>query len=288
MLSSEKMMARKRGFCLGLFLIVLILGAAPFVYAQERDIVAEEEAAVKEGGITFFGLLKAGGFIMWPIALGSVAMVALIIEHGITLQTKKILPPAFEESVKNMIREQRLEEARQFCDESAAPIARITKEALGKLSYGREATEQVVGDVGSREVLALNRKISWLSVIGVLEPMLGLLGTVTGMIAAFQVISAGGAGKPALLAKGVSEALITTAAGLTVAIPAMLGHFIFKNIVQKLNVNIEIFSTNLIDFLFGTQEEVPVSGQQAKKSLGMEEPAAAGEKEERPEETKEG
>ena len=217
--------------------------------------------------------------MMWPIGLGSLAMIALIMEHSLSLQFKKLFPPAFEESVRNMINEQKLEEARQFCDENPSPVARITKEALGKLSHGREETEKTIGDVGSREIFAMNRRISWLSIIGVLEPMLGLLGTVIGMIQAFQVIASGGAGKPALLARGVSVALITTAAGLTVAIPAMLAHFIFKNKVQGAGAGIETYSTNLLDFLFGTQEDVPVSKVEGKDVLEDDSETPAEEKE---------
>ncbi len=214
----------------------------------------QEEGAEEAAGMTFLGLIKAGGMLMVPILLGSVAVVALTIEHALTLQFKKVVPEEFKKGIKEIIKEKKLDIAKvkNLCGTGAAnPVSRIVLGALEKVGHGRKVVEETVSDIGSREVLSMQRKISWLSIVAVVSPMLGLLGTVTGMIRAFQQIVVVGTGKPSLLAQGVSEALITTASGLMVAIPAMLAYFIFKHRVQGITVAIEGFSTDFIDGLYG-------------------------------------
>lgn len=233
---------------IGYMVLLLLMGC---VFGGIVPSYAEDAAAAGAKGQTFWGLMVAGGICMWPIMLGSVAMVALIIEHIVTLQFKKIVPQKLISNIHQHLTENRIDEVKALVDKGENPISRIAKAGLEKAGHGREIITEIVGETGSREVLAMNRKISWLSIIAVLEPMFGLLGTVTGMITAFNVIAAGGAGKPALLAKGVSEALITTAAGLIIGIPAMLIHFIFKNKVQRLTVAIETFATDFVDLISG-------------------------------------
>ena len=266
-----------RRICVYVMLMAVSIAAISISYGQEE---AEEEA----GGMTFLGLIKSGGFIMVPILLGSVAMVALSIEHALTLQFKKVVPEEFKKGIKEVIKEKQIDMAKvkslsgkrtvplltqillrvgrkgkgieeTESDIGASPVSRIVLAALEKVGHGRKVVEETISDIGSREVLSMQRKISWLSIIAVVAPMLGLLGTVTGMIRAFQQIVVSGTGKPSLLAQGVSEALITTAAGLIVAIPAMLAHFMFKHRVQGITVAIESFSTDFVDDLYSSKGE---------------------------------
>ena len=228
--------------------LLLLIGC---VFGGIVPSYAEDVAAAEAKGQTFWGLMVSGGIWMWPIMLGSVAMVALTIEHIVSLQFKKVVPQKLISDIHEHLKGNRLEDVKNLVEGQQNSVSRIVQAGLEKAGHGREVITEIVSDTGSREVLGMHRKISWLSIIAVIEPMLGLLGTVTGMIAAFNVIAAGGAGKPALLAKGVSEALITTAAGLIVGIPAMVLHFIFKNKVQRLTVAIETFATDFVDLLSG-------------------------------------
>ncbi len=237
---------------IGYMVLLLLMGC---VFGGIVPSYAEDAAAAGAKGQTFWGLISAGGIWMWPIMLGSVAMVALTIEHIVSLQFKKVVPQKLISDVHEHLKGNRLEDVKNLVEGRQDSVSRIVQAGLEKAGHGREVITEIVADIGSREVLAMNRKISWLSIIAVIEPMLGLLGTVTGMISAFNVIAAGGAGKPALLAKGVSEALITTAAGLIVGIPAMILHFIFKNKVQRLTVAIETFATDFVDLLSRSEKK---------------------------------
>ncbi len=233
--------------------LILLIG---FVLRGIGPSYAQQETPQPEvKGMTFWGTMVAGGICMWPIMLGSVAMLALTIEHIVTLQIKKVAPQKLISDIHQHLKENRLEDVKNLVEGRQNPIAKIVRGGLEKAGHGREVISETVADIGSREVLGMQRKISWLSIIAVIEPMLGLLGTVTGMITAFNVIAAGGAGKPALLAKGVSEALITTAAGLIIGIPAMVLHFIFKNKVQSITVAIETFATDFVDLLSGGEKK---------------------------------
>ena len=189
---------------------------------------------------------------MLPMSLGLVAALTLIFEHLWNIQFVKLVPQKHGNALLEKAGEKNLDEIKNLCAGKSDFFSKVVSACSEKFSHGKEVIEKIIGETGAREILALQRKISWLAIIAVLEPMMGLLGTVTGMIGAFNVIAAGGAGKPALLAKGVSEALITTAWGLIIAVPVMLIQFIFKTKVQRITVALETFATDFVDLL--TQE----------------------------------
>lgn len=175
-----------------------------------------------------------GGPVMIPIALCSLVALTVFIERMISLRRVKIAPPGFLAGVQSALRGRAgRREARALCERTDAPLARICLAGLAKLGEPREIIEKHVREAGEREVIRLRRHLRSLSVIGSIAPLLGLLGTIFGMITAFQTVAASGEalGKTELLAKGIYEALITTAAGLIVAIPVVLAyHFVSARI----------------------------------------------------------
>lgn len=237
---------------------IMVLGT--FIYGQEKPPATDTAAAAGAPGAeapppkpqTLWGLYLAGGMFMWPMSMGLVAALTLIFEHFWNIQFVKLVPQKHGGALIEKAKEKNADEIKALCEGKNDIFSTVVSATLDKISHGKDVIEKILGDVGSREILALQRKISWLAIIAVLEPMMGLLGTVAGMIAAFNVIAAGGAGKPALLAKGVSEALITTAWGLIIAVPVMLIQFIFKTKVQRITVALETFATDFVDALAGT------------------------------------
>lgn len=175
-----------------------------------------------------------GGPVMVPIALCSLVALTVFIERMVSLRRARIAPPGFLAGVQGALRGRGgRREARALCERTDTPLARICLAGLVKLGESREVIEKHVREAGEREVIRLRRYLRLLSVIGSIAPLLGLLGTIFGMITAFQTVAASGEalGKTELLAKGIYEALITTAAGLIVAIPVVLAyHFVSARI----------------------------------------------------------
>lgn len=185
--------------------------AAPPVEAVE---------ATKE---SMFSLIRKGGPVMIPLAIGSILALALGIERFISLRKEKIIPPAFMTLLMEAwSKDSSGKQAAAYCDLVNGPVGHIFKAGLLRIGKGDEAVEKAIEDAGYREADKMKRSLRGLSVIASVSPLLGLLGTVYGMISAFQTASAVGMGKADVLAKGIYEALVTTAAGLTIAIPVLL------------------------------------------------------------------
>jgi biopolymer transport protein ExbB len=174
---------------------------------------------------TLFSLIVKGGPIMIPLGLCSVIGLAIAVERMIGLSHDRIVPPGFIDGLKQSFGrgdDADIAKAIRFCEESATPVGRIFEAGLLSLPLGATGVEKAIEDAGGREVNKLKRSIRGLAVVGSISPLLGLLGTVYGLISVFQSASLGGMGKADVLAKGIYEALVTTAAGLTVAIPVVL------------------------------------------------------------------
>lgn len=168
-------------------------------------------------------LIQRGGFVMYPILLCSLAALAVFFERLWTLRRQRLIPDGFTKAVQEKVREGNIREALALCDSNAhLPMARIAKAALTHHDEGPEMIRFIVAEVGGQEATRLEKYQRVLGTVAYLTPLLGLLGTVSGMITAFNVISSSSVGDPSLLAGGISEALITTFAGLSVAIPTVI------------------------------------------------------------------
>ena len=184
-------------------------------------------------------LVKSGGWLMAPIILCSIAAMAIIVERLWSLQRERVVPEdlvahAWQWATTGELTEERIQALRE-----GSPLGRILAAGLASRDLDREFMKESIEEVGRHVAHELERYLSALGTIAAITPLLGLLGTVIGMIKVFAVITAQGVGEPRMLAGGISEALITTAAGLTVAIPSLLFHRVLRGRVDELVVTME-------------------------------------------------
>lgn len=163
----------------------------------------------------------------------SVIMVTLIVQNVMTLKPSKLCPPPLIQSLQQSINAGNYQEAWETCRQNSNYLANVMKGALTRIGRGKEATEDAIAEMGLREATILRTRNSYLSVIGVVSPMIGLLGTVIGMMGAFAVLGATGISNPQALAARIGEVLMATASGLFIAIPAFIAYYVFRNMSQK-------------------------------------------------------
>jgi len=199
-----------------------------------------------------FEIIKAGGWVMIPILLCSVVAVAIIGERLWALQRKKVCPQHLVPQVWQWVKNNQLEGVHIAGLMKDSPLGRILAAGLINRHQDRAIMKESIEDVGRHVVFDLERYLNTLGTIAAVSPLLGLLGTVTGIIRSFNVISgAEGMGSPALLAGGISEALITTAAGMMVAIPSLICYRYFRGRVDELVVYMEQEALKLVEILHG-------------------------------------
>jgi len=186
---------------------------------------------------------------MYPILFCSVLALAIALERSWSLRRGRVISPAVLSEITDYLREGSLKECIGLCRESSSPMTNIILAALANVSKGRDEIREAIEDAGRHEVPHLERYLNWLSTVASVAPLLGLLGTVMGMIKVFNVISTQGPGNPNALANGISEALLTTAAGLTVAIPAFVLYNHFVNKADKLIIEMEKNSLILLEMI---------------------------------------
>ena len=161
-------------------------------------------------------------------------MVALVVEHLLSIRRKTLMPPGLAEEVHGLIAEQKFQQAQQSCRMNPSYLGRVLGAGLSEVSLGYSSVEKAMEDTGVEQSSRLFRKIEYLSVIGTLAPMLGLLGTVWGMILAFVEFESKANPQVSELAPGIYKALITTLLGLGVAVPALAAFAIFRNRIDEL------------------------------------------------------
>jgi biopolymer transport protein ExbB len=198
--------------------------------------------------------MHAGGWLMWPIAACSVVATALVIERSLTLRRSRIMPENLVTRIWQMHRQgqlspERIEEIRE-----ASPLGRMLAAGLANRNHSREVMKEAISDAGRHVVAELERYLNTLGTIASVTPLLGLLGTVFGMIDIFGVIMSAGTGNAPVLAGGISKALITTAAGLSVAIPTLMFHRFFDSKVGKLAIDMEQQALRLVEIIKGERE----------------------------------
>lgn len=202
-----------------------------------------------------FELVQAGGWLMLPIILSSIVAVAIVAERFWTLRRKRILPQGLVSAVikldrQNKMSRKQIEEIRE-----SSPLGRVLSSGLANLEHPREIMKQALEETGRQVVLELERFLNALGTIASITPLLGLLGTVIGMIKVFSVITTQGVGDPGILAGGISEALVTTAAGLAVAIPSLMFYRYFRAHVDELALEMEDEALKMVEVIHGEREE---------------------------------
>mgnify|MGYP006291807735 CR=1 FL=1 len=197
-----------------------------------------------------FEIIFKGGILMWPILACSVVGLAITIERFFALRRATIDTREFMDTMRQVLRQNRIQEAVEICDETDAPVARIMKAGILKHDRGKEDIREAIEDAGHLEIPRLERYLSALATCANIAPLLGLLGTVSGMIKAFaQIQNKRGQVNPSDLAEGISNALVTTAAGLTVAIPMLVVYNYFVARVDNMVVEMEVSSSELVELL---------------------------------------
>ncbi|MFN2287269.1 MAG: MotA/TolQ/ExbB proton channel family protein [Chromatocurvus sp.] len=194
-------------------------------------------------------LVTAGGWLMVVIIASSVVAVAICIERLYTLNPRRIAPPHLLSSVWRRLKAGDMDTAALSELRRASPLGRILAAGLVNSHHGREVMKESIEESAAHVVHDLERYLNTLGTIAAIAPLLGLLGTVVGMIRVFAEIMARGTGNASALAGGISEALITTAAGLTVAIPALVMHRYFTGRIDEIVIGLEQEAIKLVDAL---------------------------------------
>lgn len=196
-------------------------------------------------------LVQAGGWLMYPILLSSVIAFAIVAERLWTLQRKKVIPEKLMPAIWKLLRENQLTEQHIIEIEQGSPLGKVLAAGLINRHLPREVVRESIEETGRFVAHELERFINALGTIANIAPLLGLLGTVIGMIKVFTAITTVGVGDPTLLAGGISEALITTAAGLSVAIPTVIFYRYLKRRIDELIVGMEQEAMKLVEVLHG-------------------------------------
>jgi biopolymer transport protein ExbB len=197
--------------------------------------------------------IQKGGPVMYPIILCSVLAFAIAIERLYHLYRARINTKKFMDDIANILRRNKIMEAIELCDKTPGPIAHILKAGIMKHDRPRQEIKEAIEDAGLYEVPRLEKNVAVLATIAHIAPLLGLLGTVTGMVRCFQTIQEKSTSfhpvSPGDLAGGIWEALITTVAGLTVGIPTLVAYNYFVNRVNGFVLDMERAATDLINIL---------------------------------------
>jgi len=201
-------------------------------------------------GMDPFEIMDKGGILMWPILACSIVGLAIVIERFVSLRRATIDTREFMDTMRQVLRQNRMQDAVSVCEETDAPVARILKAGILKHNRPKEDIREAIENAGHLEMPRLERYLSALATCASIAPLIGLLGTVQGMIKCFaQIQNKRGQVNPADLAEGISNALLTTAGGLTVAIPLLVLYNYFVSRVDNMVVEMEISSSELIELL---------------------------------------
>jgi len=203
-----------------------------------------------------YELVQAGGWLMIPILLCSVIAAAIIIERTWTLRRKKVIPEKLLTGIWKLLNSDSLTDQHIAEIESGSPLGKVLAAGLINRHLTRDLIRESIEETGRHVVHEMERFMNTLGTISTITPLLGLLGTVIGMIRVFTAITVIGVGDPGQLAGGISEALITTAAGLTIAIPSLIFHRHLKRKIDDLVVAMEQEAMKLVEFLHGERKQL--------------------------------
>lgn len=212
-------------------------------------------------------IILAGGWLMLPIVVSSIVALGIIFERYYALQDKRVAPTNTAELAEQWASSGKVDEEKLIDLQQDSPLGRILAAGLANSGCSREVMKDAIEEVGRVEAHNLGRYLNALGTIAAITPLLGLLGTVVGMISVFTTITTSGVGNPTTLAGGISQALMTTAAGLTVAIPALVFSRYFQRRVTDLVVEMEQAALRLV--------EIMSNGRRAPAKVGNRAAAAA-------------
>ena len=217
--------------------------------------------------MNFFEIFLKGGVVMWLILACSVLGLSVVIDRFLVLRKAKINVPAFMVRLRGLIKKKDISSAVSVCMEENSPIANIVRKGLKKYKYGHDRVKDAIENAGKLEISKLEQGLSILATVAGIAPLLGFLGTVTGMITAFMTIEdLAGSANPSDLAGGIWEALITTAFGLIVGIFALAFYNFFLSSVKRLVGDMEIVANDVVD----TIQDISANKDIAEEELELE------------------
>lgn len=206
-----------------------------------------------------FEIVMAGGIVMVPILLCSILAVAITLERLWTLREQRVVPTELTDKVWQWVENRALSDKQVMALQQHSPLGSVLAAGLANRHRERSVMIQAIEDAGRHVVHDLERFLNTLGTIAAITPLLGLLGTVTGMIRTFKAITVAGIGNPAAMAGGIAEALITTAAGLLVAIPALVAYRYLRGRVEALVIQMEKESIKLVQAIDRTSGTLPAA-----------------------------
>ncbi|MEO5702556.1 MAG: MotA/TolQ/ExbB proton channel family protein [Gammaproteobacteria bacterium] len=199
-------------------------------------------------------VIKAGGWVMGPIILCSILTTGIVLERFWSLQTRRIVPKNLVAQIWHWANNNQLDAEHIAYLRTSSPLGRVLAAGLVNLNHSREVMKESIQDTGRHAVHELERFLNTLGTIASVTPLLGLLGTVFGVIQVFGAMTSGSVGNPAEVAGGISKALITTAAGMSVAIPSLIFYRYFRGRVDELVVTMEQEAIKMVEVLHGDRE----------------------------------
>ncbi len=201
-----------------------------------------------------FEIIKSGGWLIWPIIACSIIAGAIIIERFWALKKSNVVPSSLFGQIRELIERRELNQEKIQAIAQSSPLGRVMAAGLGSAGRHRMVMRESLEEEGRQVAHGLGRNLTTLGTIATITPLLGLLGTVIGMIKVFSAITAFGVGDPQALAGGISEALITTAAGLAVGIVTLMFYRYFRGRVNSLTVDMEQDAVRLVNLVHGDPE----------------------------------
>jgi len=208
-------------------------------------------------------MIVAGRYMMIPIAIASFVGLAVIIERLMVLQRRRIVSPEIAEAVETLSASPNLSVAYAICKRKPGPFANILMTGLDHADNDWTIIRDVLEEAGRQEAIRLTRRLGVLETVAAVSPLLGLLGTVIGMIRVFSSVSQSGLGDPEVLSSGISEAMVTTAAGLIIGIPALVAYNWLNGRADRIIFDLEFYSSKILDTLRRRQiKEIAGAGDQ--------------------------
>jgi biopolymer transport protein ExbB len=232
------MKSSRKSLVVALALVTLAV-VSQAAFAQEGGAAESHKKSVLE-------LFQSTGLVGWLMVVVSIAGTALTIEHFINIKREKIAPPEVSEELSALLEEGNFDEAQEVADNSGGYVGNLVGAALRSRAAGYEEMIGSLEMAAAEETFKLQSKISYLSLLGNIAPLLGLLGTVTGMISSFQTIETLKAPTPKDLASGVYESLVNTTMGLFIAICFLVLYFVFKNKVTKMCLSMNVEAVDIL------------------------------------------
>jgi len=206
-------------------------------------------------------IIKAGGPVMWPIIALSITAAAIVVERLWSLQADRVSPSDLIDKIWKLVAAGQLNDKHIEVIAENSPLGRILAAGLANRHRPREWVKEAIEDTGRHVAHELDRFLNLLGTIAAVSPLMGLLGTVIGIISAFNAITHDGVGDPKVLSGGIGQALITTAAGLMVAIPSLMGYRYLRGRVDELIIAMEKQAIRLVQSLDAQRADEPAAGE---------------------------